>query len=475
MGFNVLSLNSLEVRPLSLVDYQCAAYLKQLPFWRLLEDVYEGDSAWIDYKPDGKAEPTAKARRYLPQESTESDSEYRDRLLRSHFSDRFAQAVRDFVGVIFNNGVRLVDVPDQILEHWGLLDSYARDGSRFCAELALRSLRLGHTFCLIDFPEFDQTVQTMADAIAAGRRPFWEGVSPLQVINWRFKRVGGRQVLSWAVICYEQFEPDGMSPWGEKKQTYYKVLTPGRYDTYVIAKGADGKPQQVRLPGKSGVMGLRRRGGLVAFDQIPLVCFYGGDRIGFFQSNPSLLSLARLNVSHYQVKSDHRLKMHYCSFPTPFRVGGDGSDLGLGPRTVVDVPIGGAFGWTEPNSQSLVQSRQEVLDIEAEMDFLGADYLIKPSDRQAAMTSVIQAAKVESELYLFASDFAQGMTDALSWHARWLGLPSGGRAELNTKFFQELSSDPQLLMALLQARERDDITRSELREIANRKYQLQLS
>ena len=161
--------------------------------------------------------------------------------------------------------------------------------------------------------------------------------------------------------------------------------------------------------------------------------------------------------------------MHTCCFPQPVRVGGDGSPIKLGYNVAVDVPIGGSFGFSEPNANSLAMSRQEVQDLEAEMDFLGADYLVKPGDRQAAQTSIIQATKIESELYLFASDFAAGLTDCLQVHAAYLGLSGGGRAELNTKFFEQISSDPQLLMAFLQMRERGDLSREQLLALAQQK------
>ena len=461
---------SLILRMTTLINYECNAYRRQLPHWRLVEDVYQGDSAWIDIQPDGTAKATARARRYLPQMPGESDGDYQSRLVQSHFSDRFGQAVRDFVGMIFNNGVRLVAVPDPIREHWHSLDGDRMTGDRLCALLGMRSLRLGHTFCLIDFPPADDSVVSLADTLSAGRQPFWSPISPMQVINWRYHMVGNRKVLAWAVLRSQVIEADGT--YGESEQTYYCLLRPGRFDTYQVVKGRDGKPQQVHRPEKSGVMGRRVRGRLVPFKAIPLVCLYGGDRTGFFESNPTLLSMAKLNISHYQVKSDHRQKMHYCCFPSPVRVGGDGSDLTLGPRSVVDVPIGGAFAWAEPNANSLYASRQEVQDIEQELNFLGADFLVKPSDRQAAMTSIIQATTIESELYLFASDFALGITECLSWHAQYLGLPSGGRAELDTQFFRDLSADPQLLQVLVQMREREDITREELRAVAQRKHLL---
>lgn len=446
------------------IGYQCKSYREQAPTWRLLEDVYKGDRAWVETKPDGTIKPRTNATTYLPQLPGEDSGEYHLRLSQSHFSDKFAQACRDFVGLVFNNGVRLVDVPRPILQHWQSLDGAGKGGDRLCAELGTAALRLGHTFSLVDFPEEDASIVSLADALGAGRFPYWQPISPMQVINWRYRRVGGNKVLALAVLTYEQTLADG--PYGESEQTFYMRLTPGRCDTFTLERQRSGEVVERYHPDRSGIMGRRRRGVVQPFDHIPLVALYGGDRTGFFTSNPTLLSLAKLNLVHYQVSSDHRQKMHYCCFPTPVRTGGQGEDLVLGPRRVVDVPLGGGFGWSEPSSQSLAMSRIEVKDIESQIDYLGADYLMKPSDRQAAATTMIGAKKIESELFLFASDFAAGVTECLRHHAMWLGLPSGGRCELQTHFFNELGTDPQLLLAYLRMHELEAITRAELRDLA---------
>lgn len=449
----------------ALVDYQCAAYRKQAPIWRLLEDVYTGDRAWVDHRADGTLEPLPNSKRYLPQLPGEETGEYKLRLLQSHFDDRFGQSCRDFVGLVFSHGVRLVDVPKQIQKHWVNLDGEGKTGDRLCGEIGLGALRLGHTFTLVDYPEADDAIVSVADALGAGRAPCWHHYNPLDVVNWRYRRVGGRNVLSMVVLRYSQILPAG--DYGEQEQTFYLRLTPGRFDTFTVAKSpSSGRMEQYYVPDRSGYMGRRLRGVIQPFDHIPLVCLYGGDRTGFFTSNPTLLSLAKLNLVHYQVNSDHRQKMHYCCFPTPVRTGGQGEDLILGPRRLVDVPLGGGFGWSEPNSQSLAMSRIEVKDIETAMDFLGADYLVKPSDRQAASTTMVQAKKIESELYLFASDFATGITECLRRHAQWLGLDYGGTATLETKFFDNLASDPQLLLAYARLRELGDITTQEMRSLA---------
>jgi Domain of unknown function (DUF4055) len=448
----------------ALIDYQCAAYRKQAHKWRFIDDVYHGDSSWTD-----GGQPTKLARQYLPQLEGETDKQYKLRFAQSYFSDSFASAVRDFVGIVFSNGLELVDVPDQILANWDGLDGDRMDGHRLAAFIALRSLRFGHSFALIDFPGLDESIATLADSQASGRFPYWNPISPLQVINWRYHFVGRRRQLAWAVVRFDETVSAG--DYGEASSTTYLLLRPGRFDLFEVTKDKAGKLHQRHLLDRSGEMGLRRRGFFEPFTEIPLVPLYGGDRTGFFESNPTLYAMARLNVHHYQVRSDHRHKMHECCFPNLYRVGGDGTDMVRGPRTIIDVPIGGAVGWAEPNSTSLSVSRTEVKDIEEEISFLGADYLVQPGDRQAATTSLMQSAKLASELFLFASDFALGLDHCLAWHARYLGLSAGGKTKLKTELFREMG-DSQLLQNLIQMRLNQDLTSAELRTIANRKYDL---
>jgi hypothetical protein len=61
------------------IDYLCHAYRQQLPVWELLDAVYHGDRAWLDYKADGTISPKANAKRFLPQLPGESNSEYHQR------------------------------------------------------------------------------------------------------------------------------------------------------------------------------------------------------------------------------------------------------------------------------------------------------------------------------------------------------------------------------------------------------------
>lgn len=431
-----------------LPDYQCAAHRRMAPLWRFLDDIYQGSEAWVTRSPDGTIAPNAKTQNYLPRFSKEHSKDYQARLIRTPYSDRFASALRDFVGLIFHNDLRFSEnFAPVISEHLSNLDQSGSSAVVLLSQMALAAMRRGHTFAMIDCPNYTQRQPTLADSQTI--RPYWVHVEAPQVLSWRSQVLNGKRVLTQVVIRNVELVADGA--FGEREETFYLVLTPGRYDTYTIAVDPNDKSKRraVYHPDRSGVHGIVRNGAIVPFGFIPLVCFYGGLQTGFFESLPPLKTLADLNLTHYQLYSDHLTKIHSCCYPQAVAPGLDDEDITLGPGTVLRPPLGGAFLWVEPSAGSIAQSRLEIEALEVSMDFLGTQYLVKPSDRQAAMVSMVQAAKVESSLELFARAFEQGINEAIAIHAAYLGVSEAGTVRLDTKFFQQSNSDPNLLQSYL--------------------------
>lgn len=423
----------------NLPNFESAAYRAMAPVWRYVDDLFEGSSAWIERLPNGTIKATAKSQIYLPSFSREHPKDYQSRLSATPYVDRFATAIRDFVGLILHNGVRFNNRSPVMAEHWKNIDNRGNSGEVFLSELAIAVMRRGHSFVLVDSPAADSDVVP---------RPYWVHVHAPQVKNWRSENRNGKELLSQVTIERCELVADG--GFGEKMQTSYLVLSPGRYATYVIeGKGDDQK--LVELPGRSGVHGVRRGDQIAPLGSLPLVPVYGGSQSGFLQSTIPLKTLADLNLTHYRLFSDHLNKVHLCCFPTPVRVGtmGEQPELVLGPGVTVDVPPGGSFFWSEPQSSSIEQSRRELEAIEVAMDFLGIQYLVKPSDRQAAMVSLIQAAKVESSLELFVRSFIAGVNQALAVHASLIDEPAP-TVTLDTRFFAQGTTDPNLLQAYTQ-------------------------
>jgi Domain of unknown function (DUF4055) len=422
-------------------NYECAAYQKQLPIWTYLEDLFTGVDAWTERMPDGTVQKTQKTQHYLPQFPKELDGNYLARLVRSPFSDHFAQAIKDFAGIVFHNNVRL-NLSEAMLPHWANLDNKGSSGDSLVSNLAIAAMKLGHVFVLIDYPPDDPSIRSQADYALSGRRPYWVPIHPRQLINWRTANVGGVEVLTMAVIKQTCLEPDGF--FGEVEKTHYMVLVPGGWKKYEITGVGD--RQSVALVAEGLYMA---HGQPLPF--IPLVPIYGGVRPPgdpWGQSMQPLRSLADLNLAHYQLRSDHLHKIHRCCFPQAVRSGtmADEETLTLGVDTCLDIPMGGSFAWAEPRSGSIEQTRMELASLEQAMDFLSAQFLVKPSDRQAAMVSMVQAAKVESGLQLFVNSFQHGINQCLKLHGFYLGTEAG-TVSLSSKFLQQQAADPNLLTA----------------------------
>lgn len=437
-----------------LPDYECAAYRRQAPLWHFLDDVAHGSEAWLERLGDGRIRLTDKTRHYLPQLYKELDESYGERVRRTPFADRFGAAIRDFVGLLFRAGVQAEGMAAAIAPHWQNIDHEGSNGSQFLSRVAAAVMRRGHSFLLVDVPKFQPEHLSLAGAALA--RPYWVHIHATQLKNWRHVTIGGLKWLVQATIERRAVVPDGL--FGEKERVSYLRLTPGRFDVFEIReRERRGKKERyaVHMAEESGEHGYYRGGQFVALKEIPLLCLHGGarpaDSTEPFESLPDLKVLADINVTHYQLLSDHLTKIHKCCFPQRVRVGvlGDEEELQPGVDTTIDVPPGGAFLFVEPNANSLAQSRTEVEALETAMDFLGAQYLVKPSDRQVSAVSGIQVAKVESGLEAFAGAFIQGANEALRVHGLFLGLgpEQVGRLTVNTRLFQQLNQDPTLLSA----------------------------
>lgn len=431
----------MAIDPKSLPSYECAAYQKQLPIWSYLDDLFAGVDSWATRAPDGTIQKMTKTQHYLPQFPRELDGNYLARLVRSPFSDHFTQAIKDFAGIVFHNNVRL-QLSETMLLQWANLDNKGSTGDTLISNLAISAMKLGHTFVLIDYPPDDPSIRSQADYARSGRRPYWVPIHPRQIINWRTANIGGVETLTMAVIKQTALEPDGI--FGEKEQTYYLVLTLGGWNKYMIT--GEGSNQVVSQVAAGQYLA---QGKPLPF--IPLVPIYGGLRPAgdpWGESLQPLRSLADLNLAHYQLTSDHLHKIHRCCFPQAVRSGTmtDETELVLGVDTCLDIPQGGSFAWAEPSSNSIEQTRRELEALERAMDFLSAQYLIKPTDRQAAAVSGLQAAKVESGLQLFVNSFQQGINQCLVVHAIFLGTETGTIA-LSSKFLQQQSVDPNMLLA----------------------------
>lgn len=416
----------------------CAAYQQQAPLWTYLDDVFMGAEVWLGRDTTG-INPTDKALIYLPREAAETGADYRSRLARSPWVDLYAQAIRKFTGLIFANPIESDTSSNSITPHLANIDQRGNAFQAFLRAQAALTMRLGHSFVLVDYPPLDPAIKTHADYLAAGRRPHWVSYSPLALVNWRSQLINGREVLTLAVLREVLTVPDG--EYGERQVERFRVLRPGRWQLLEVQLGTDKKPHLQLIDE-----------GEFSLSYIPLIPIYADDALsqGWGLSRPPLKALADLNVVHYQVKSDHLRKVHLCCMPIPElrdSLRSEGEPLTLGPTTFIHIrDPQGAFNWREPAATSIVESRREVNDIEGAADILSAAYLSKPADRQSALATLAQSAEIESSLQTFTAAFFAGVNRCLAVHADYLNAQAP-TVYIKPEVLREQGSDSQLLMA----------------------------
>lgn len=104
-----------------------------------------GCDAWTERSPDGRIQPNDLTRFYLPQAPRERAENYQARVAGTAFLDKYAQAIRDVLGLVFSNEVRFEDVPDAIRDCLGNAD-------KFLMGRAIASMRRGRSPVLVDAP-----------------------------------------------------------------------------------------------------------------------------------------------------------------------------------------------------------------------------------------------------------------------------------------------------------------------------------
>jgi hypothetical protein len=140
--------------------------------------------------------------------------------------------------------------------------------------------------------------------------------------------------------------------------------------------------------------------------------------------------------------------------------------LRIGPNAFIHIrDTQGGFVWAEPLATSIEQSRREKLDAEEAMDVIAAAYLSKPSDRQAAATTMIQVLELESSLGAFAEQFGEGVTKALRSHELFLGGLTEGQIRFSGDVVKETGKDSNMLMAISQLGERRQLSQRSLLEV----------
>lgn len=181
-------------------------------------------------------------------------------------------------------------------------------------------------------------------------------------------------------------------------------------------------------------------GGKTSLKEIPVAIVYGRKK-GILQSQPPLLDLALINVSHYQKYSDFSIYLHIASRPILWFRNRDTNKTVevIGPYSSIDVTADGQVAFAETTGAALEAASNDIKDLESRMSVLGLSLLVKRTGSQVTATEERgDQIQESSDLETAARSMRDVIELCLKFHAQSLdvlatGVPkatTGGNVEL---------------------------------------------
>lgn len=367
--------------------------------------------------------------KYLTQEAKEPSEAYRDRLNRTAFDNRFKPAIAGHAGLLSDFSLT-EDTAPSIKEAKNNVDMQGSDLHAFWQECDFLALRDGWCGILVEYPPANPSIQNNADFLQSGRRPYLVAVDRRDILNWHVEYVNGAAVIKRVTICERRLEPDGL--FGVKEQTYYRVLVPGTWYLFQIVE-SNGNWQAV--PIEQGVTSLA---------VVPLV-YYSVSETKLFEGLPPFLNLARLNVEHFQKRSQLNEVLRKCNLPVPVRKGLVKSAVDLknlppliiGPNSVLDIPADGDFYFAEPSGSAIAATSSDLAKLEAAMDRVSLAFLVGGEGPQRTATEVVlDSAQTQSSLKLMAQRKASAAEQVFKLWTAYTGEATSGGLNINESILQ---------------------------------------
>lgn len=399
-------------------DYQKKQYQQMLSRWTLINDV-SGGSETI------KNATTT----YLPKENAETDKSYKARHSRAVWFDAFNQTVGSIVGVsLAKKPVYGEDVPQNILDILENADGAGSHIDVMTKKFFDGAIRKGINYWLVDMPSYDETITSLADERATGRRPYLVDVDPDAIINWKTEIINGQVVLSLVVIKESVTEP--LDDFEDLEITQYRVLRRGSWQIWRESGTTTQKSWSVSDEGTTSL------------PYIPLVSLDLDDNMPLMEAKPPLYDLAELNISHYQLYTDSRNSAHIASVPMLLMLGFQEDEAkGMvisANRAITSTNQDAKVSWLDYDGKGVELNRSLMQDLERQMSVLGLAVLAEKTVEVTATEKEIDAEQSQSKVVGWVRALKDSLENMLQIMADYTGQASGGSVEVN----QDILSTP---------------------------------
>lgn len=364
---------------------------------------------------------------YLPRFPKESAEAYKARLQSSWLFNGYRKTAKDMTGRVFAKPVELVGA-DTRLEDWVTnVDMQGRDLSTFARQVFEDALSgPGISYIMVDAPRREGTV-TQAQAQAQNLRPFMVSLRVEDILGWRAETVNNATILTQLRIMEAVKEPDPADEFATKEIAQVRVLD-------LVEGGV--QTRLYRKQGKTKTWALVEAPFVnTGLTEITVVPFYAC-RTGFFTGEPMLDDLADINIAHWQSQSDQRNILHYARVPILFGAGmADTEAITIGANAAVMASdVNAKLAWVEHSGQAIGAGRQDLKDLEFQMETFGLQLLTARTNAQSATGEALDANKETSQLSMTADALQDALEQALKWMTVYAGAESQPEVTVNKDF-----------------------------------------
>jgi len=412
----------------------------------------------------GSTAMRAAGQTYLPKFTAESEASYSERLGLSWLFNGYRKTVRDMTGRVFDKPVALDDAAPQRLKEWeSNIDLAGNDLSTFARRVFDDGMSgPGISYIMVDAPARGGTV-TQAQARAQNLRPFLVHLRAEDILGWKTETIDNVTVLSQIRIMESVTESDPKDEFAEVKVDQIRVLdrTESNVQIRIYRKQRAGNGRDE--------WALYEDGGNTGLSEITVVPFYA-NRTGFFTGEPMLDDLADVNIAHWQSQSDQRNILHVARVPILFGKGiPDDKTITVSTSTATLVSDPQAdLKWVEHSGQAIGAGRQDLKDLEFQMEAYGLQ-LLAAKGNQSATGEALDAKKETSTLSMTADALQDALEQAMIYMGMYAG-EAGADVHVNKDFgISGLTS--QELQVMLQAVNTGNMSRETfLREMVRRGF-----
>jgi hypothetical protein len=361
-----------------------------MPDWKVMAAVTNGTNYIRDL-----------AEQYLPQEPREDDEAWRARIDRSVLSPYTSRLIETAAGAVLRKPIHIEGDP-----YWSEvaldIDGIGSNINEYARRALVSSLTYGHSAILVDFPAATGA-RNLAEERAMGRRPYFVHVDAPQIWGWR--KDDTNRLTQIRIHDYE-YRP--LNEFGEEQVEVMRVIYPGRYDLYTLGQ------ETVTFEESNGF----------SLDTIPVVPIYSNRR-GVLISQPGLLDIANLNITHYQRQSDLIHALHIAAMPTLVLEGysQDSSEATIGVNYALGMEPGHKAYYVQSDATSFEAQMAELQSLEGQMSTLGITKLFgQKFVAESAEAKRIDQAQSNSVLAIISQELESALNQAFKLAAQYVGM-----------------------------------------------------